>query len=210
MPPLTIYGDPISRTFRTFWMAHELGLEYENVPVNPRNGETREDAYLAINPNGHVPSIRDGDLVLWESLAINIYLAMKHPGPLTPATVEDEALAIQWSMWALTEAETASVTLIQNHMRPEDKRDAAAVDAAKETLAAPLGVLDRELAQREWLLGEEFTVANLNVAAVLSTLPRVEYDLGPYPAVAAWLTACLSRPAAQQARELRADAQAAQ
>ena len=62
----------MSRAFRVLWMARELGLQYENVPLDPRAGDTRKPDYLRINPNGHVPAIVDGDYVLWESLAINL------------------------------------------------------------------------------------------------------------------------------------------
>ena len=72
---LRIYGSPMSRAFRVLWMARELGLEYDNIPLDPRAGDTRKPDYLKINPNGHVPAIVDEDYVLWESLAINLYLA---------------------------------------------------------------------------------------------------------------------------------------
>jgi len=83
---LTIYGQQQSRASRVLWLAKELGLQFEHVPVNQRAGETRKPDFMQINPNGHIPVIRDGDLVLWESLAINEYLIHKHGGPLAPKT----------------------------------------------------------------------------------------------------------------------------
>src|SRR5438477_335712 len=103
---LKIYGIPRSRAFRILWMAKELGLDYENVPINFANGGTRTPEYLRINPNGHVPAIDDDGVILWESMAINLYLAKKHAaGSLYPARPEGEARAWQWSFWGMTEVE---------------------------------------------------------------------------------------------------------
>src|SRR5262249_19886234 len=151
---LTIYGSPMSRAFRVLWMARELGLQYENIPLDPRAGDTRKPDYLKINPNGHVPAIVDGDYVLWESLAINLYLAKKHGGPLAPANLAEEGKALAWSMWALTELEDNIVTLVQSVlMPPERKPDAARVEGAKQKLNAPLRVLDATLGENQYLLG---------------------------------------------------------
>lgn len=191
---LTIYGSAMSRAFRVLWMARELGLDYENVPLDPRSGDTRKPDYLKINPNGHVPAIRDGDLVLWESLAINLYLAKKHGGPLAPANAAEEAKALMWSMWALAELEDHCVILVQQAlMPPERKPDAARVERAKEGLKAPLGVLDATLAQSAYLLGSRFTVADLNVAGVVAGLGIAKFDLSPWPKLAAWLQSCTGR-----------------
>lgn len=194
---LIIYGQPASRASRVLWLAKELGIPYENVPLNQRTGETRTPEFLKINPNGHIPAIKDGDLVLWESLAINLYLVKKHGGPLAPKSLEDEGRAIMWSMWALTEVEPHGGLLLQHTlMLPEDKRNPALVATAKEAMRAPLGVLEGALAKSGYLIGDSFTVADLNVASVVSTLTRIKYDLAPWPKVGAWLGKCLSRPAA--------------
>src|SRR5437588_323550 len=83
---LKIYGIPRSRAFRVLWMAKELGLDYENVPIDMGKGDTRTPDYLRINPNGHIPAIDDDGFILWESMAINLYLAKKYsPASLYPA-----------------------------------------------------------------------------------------------------------------------------
>jgi len=201
---LTIYGSPRSRTFRVLWMARELGLEYEHVPLDPGTGDTRKPDYLKINPNGHVPAIKDGDLVLWESLAINLYLAKKHGGPLAPANLAEEGKALMWSIWAMTELEDNIVTLVRFVLMPaERKPDPARVESAKEGLKAPLGVLDAALAESQYLLGNRFTVADLNVAGVVAGLGFAKFDLAPWPKVTAWLKACTSRKAFLEARAPR-------
>ena len=207
---LTIYGAPASRTSRVLWLAKELGLQYDHVPVNNRNGDTRKPEHLKINPNGHVPAIKDDNLVLWESLAINNYLAKKHGGPLAPANLEEDAKNTMWSMWALTELEPPGITMLMNVLfLPEDKRNPAALKQAQEQAKAPLAVLEQHLADNEYVLGSRFTVADINVASVASTFPRVKYDISAYQKVSAWLQKCNARPAAAAVREMQAAPQPA-
>ena len=205
MAKLKIYGLPRSRAFRTLWLAKELGLDYDNVAVDFGAGETRQPAYLAINPNGHVPTIDDNGFVLWESMAINLYLAKKHGlGMLYPTGLEDEARAWQWSFWAITELERPVLTAMFNRaILPEDKRDPAAADAAEKELQHPLGVLDGALTKTPYLVGDDFTVADLNVAAVLSWARPARIDFNPFPKAADWLSRCALRPAAKEARDLQ-------
>src|SRR5215467_15373099 len=141
---LKIYGVARSRTFRTLWMAKELGLEYEHIKVDFATDETRQPAHLALNPNGHIPVIDDDGFILWESMAINLYLAKKYgAGGLYPSRLEDEARAWQWSFWGMTEVERPLLAALLNRaVYPERERDAAAADQAEKTLAQPLGVLD--------------------------------------------------------------------
>lgn len=201
MGKLKIYGTPVSRTARVLWMANELGLDYEHDKVDFRDGGTKTPEYLAINPNAKIPAIQDGDLVMWESGAINLYLAKKHPGPMTPKTLEEEALTLQWTLWGLLEIEGPLVTMMQHRLfRPEAERDEGAAKAAEATLQKPLAVLDARLAGRDWLLGERFTVADLNLAGVLSASRMVKLDLSGFKNVDAWLTNCTSRPAYAKAR----------
>jgi len=75
---IKLYGIPASRAFRPLWMLEELGLAYENVPVNFADGGTRSAEFLTLNPNGHIPVLVDGEVVLWESMAISLYLARKY------------------------------------------------------------------------------------------------------------------------------------
>src|SRR5580700_8085643 len=108
---MKIYGIPRSRAFRTLWMARELGLDYENIPIGTNDGSSRTPEFLKINPNGHIPAIDDDGVVLWESMAINLYLAKKYgAGSLYPARLEDEARTWQWSFWGMTEVERPVLT----------------------------------------------------------------------------------------------------
>ena len=202
---LKIYGVARSRAFRTLWMAGELGLGYEHIQVDFTGG-TRQPGFLAINPNGHVPVIDDDGFRLWESMAINLYLAKKYgsgAAGLYPQRLEDEARAWQWSFWGMSEVERPALTVLLNRVGPEDQRDAAAADAAERTLAGPLGVLDAAVAAQPYLLVDHFTVADLNVASILSWARQARVDLSTFPKAAAWLKNCHDRPAAQAARQLQ-------
>src|SRR5712691_667596 len=141
---LKIYGVARSRAFRILWMAKELGLDYEHVKVDFASGETREPGFLALNPNGHVPVIDDDGLILWESMAINLYLAKKYSrGSLYPILFEDEARTWQWSFWGMTEIERPVLTaMFHRALLPEDKRDAKLADQCEKDLGRPLMVLD--------------------------------------------------------------------
>ena len=193
---ITLYGVPRSRAMRCLWMLEELGVPYENVKTNFAKGETRTPEFLAINPNGHIPALRDGDCTLFESMAINLYLARKYGGGLWPTTVEDEGRAFQWSVWAMTELEGPVVTALVHRMfLPEAQRDPKKIEEAVRQFAKPRGVLEGALAGRTYVLGDAFSVADLNVASVLLWAPMAGLDLTPAPTVQAWLARCTGRPA---------------
>ncbi len=205
MAALKIYGIPRSRAFRTLWMAKELGLDYENIPSDMGKGDTRTPEFLAINPNGHVPAIDDNGVIVWESMAINLYLAKKHAlGSLYPTKLEDEAHAWQWSFWGMTEIERPVLTaMFHRAIHSEDKRDAALADESERQLQAPLRVLDAAVAASPYLLGADFTIADLNVAGILSWARPARIDFKPFPHAADWLKRCAERPAASAARALQ-------
>jgi glutathione S-transferase len=208
MSPLRIYGIARTRAFRAIWIAQELGLPYEHVPVEIGAAGARTPEYLAINPNGRLPAIDDGGFILWESLAITLYLAKKHStGRLYPATLEGEAKAWQWSLWSVQEVDRGvNIWSLHAVRLPREDRDPQRLAEALKVLEPPFAVLDGALAGQAYLLDEEFTVADLNVAAVISR--AVDMDLSVTPRLQAWLGRCLERPAARAALALRAQADA--
>jgi glutathione S-transferase len=180
-------------------MLEELELEYEHIPTNFM-GESREPDFLAINPNGHIPALIDGETTLWESLAINLYLAEKYGPQFWPETVEDRGHAIQWSFWAITETEKSVVELLfHSVILPEEQRDPGMVSTALQQLEAPFTVLNHALVDREFLVGDHFGVADLNVAAVLAWCAPGGVDFSSFPELDKWLSASLARPAAKRA-----------
>jgi len=206
MSRLRIYGIARTRAFRALWIAKELGLDYEHVPIEIGGAGARQPEYLAINPNGRLPAIDDDGFVLWESLAITLYLAKKH-GRLYPTTLESEAKAWQWSLWSVQEVDRGvNIWSLHAVRLPPEDRDPQRLNEALKVIAAPFKVLDGALAARPYLLGDEFTVADLNVAAVISR--AIDMDLAATPHVGDWLRRCLGRPAARAALALRAEADA--
>jgi glutathione S-transferase len=201
---IKLYGHLMSRAHRVAWMLKELDLPYEHVPVHFLDGSTRRPEYLAINPNGRVPAVDDDGLKLFESLAINLHLARKYGGPLAPAGLEEEALATQWTMWVITEVEKPLLFAAANlFLFEEGLRDAAEAEMAMDRLARPFGVLDAHLRERPCLLGKRFTVADLNVASVMTLAPLAHIDLERWPRLRAWLNDCLERPAAADWKPIR-------
>ena len=209
MSGLRIYGIARTRAFRALWMANELGLDYEHMPIEIGTSGARSPEFLAINPNGRLPFIVDDSFVLFESLAITLYLAKKHSnGNLYPGTLEGEATAWQWSFWAVTEVDRGvNIWSLHAVRLPPAERDAARRDEALKVIAAPFKVLDAAVTKQPYLLGRDFTVADLNVAAVISR--AIDMDLSAVPNLEAWLRRCLDRPAARRALALKSAADAA-
>ena len=144
----SIYGIARTRAFRALWMAMELGISYEHDPVEIGDAGARTPEFLAINPNGRLPVIVDDGFVLFESLAITLYLAKKHsPGRLYPGTIEGEARAWQWSLWAVTEVDRGvNIWSLHAVRLPPEERDAGKRDEALKVLVAPFKVLDAAVA----------------------------------------------------------------
>ncbi len=194
---LTIYGSRRSRTMRTLWIAAELGLAYEHVPLTWDDPALKSPWFLALNPAGTIPTIVDDGFALSESMAINLYLAKMYGGHggLYPATPEGEAEAWRWSLWA------------QAHIEPWVQNEAAALairelapDARSELLKPALKRLDQALSTRRWLVGDAFTVADLNVAGVLSPSRAARRDVEGHENIQAWLVRCYDRPASLAVR----------
>ena len=204
---LTIYGVYRSRASRIFWLAGELGLSFKHVPViqayrlrDPTAADaplnTRSPQFLKINANGHVPCIEDDGVLLCESLAINLYLARKHGGPLAAANLAEEGRMLMWALWAATELEPQALNVL-NHRAgyAEGKRDAKIAAAAVEALGAPFAVFEQALAGGGFAVGERFTVADLNLAEVFRYAMPAPELFAVAPRVTAWLAACQARPA---------------
>lgn len=211
---LTIYGVHRSRASRNIWLAHELGVPFRHVPViqhyrvkEPVPADllhTRSPAFLAVNPNGHVPTIDDDGFVLHESLAINLYLAKKHGGSLAPANVAEDGEISMWTLWAATEVEAHALAIMTHRVgRPPAERDPAIADAAVAVLESPFAVLDKALARTGHLVGGRFTVADINVAEIVRYAQAAPELFEANPKVKAWLAACQARPAFRKMWEAR-------
>jgi glutathione S-transferase len=204
---LKIYGTPRSNTIRPLWLAHELGIVFELVNVLPGAEGSRKPEYLRLNPNGRVPCIDDDGVILWESLAINLYLAKKHGGPLAPASLAEEGRMLMWGFWSAIEIEQPAATVLYHgSLLPLEQRDPAALKAALETLEAPLRVLEGALIEGGGhLVGRRFTVADLNAICCVFYLRSAMHALDGKPAIRAWYEAGMARSANRAAFALRGE-----
>ena len=199
---LQLYGNPRSRATRCLWMLEEVGQPYQLLDKSTRVDDLHSAEYLRLNPNARIPTLVDGDLVLWESMAINLYLAQKYEGPMHCASPDVLGLAAQWSFWAMLEIEHLLLHLLEHRaVLPEFARDVSAVERNELLLKKPLTVLDGCLAGRGYLAGDAFTVADLNVAGILAWGKIARLDLSAYPDLARWLDGCLTRPAYARVRD---------
>ena len=204
---LKIYGIAASRASRPLWVAHELALAYEHVPVNYQNGGTRTPEFLALNPNGHIPVVEDDGVVVWESMACALYLAEHYKGPdglnLAAQNKAESAEILRWTFWAMTECEKDALTILMHMLlMPADRRKPELAAEAVRRMAGPLRVIEQHLAGSAYLAGERFTVADIAVASVLAWLRPAPVLLAACPATDQWLTRCLARPAQMQVRAL--------
>jgi glutathione S-transferase len=202
MANLKIYGTSRSRANRVIWIAEELGLSYETISVDL--AAPRDPAFLAVNPNGRLPAIDDEGFYLFESMAINLYLAKKHGGPLAPRDTHEDAKMVQWSFWAVTELEKPGLDYLMHTMfLPPEQRDASAPQKSLETLKRPIAVLDQALEATGYLVGDRFTAADLNVGNFVAYLASARDFLGQFPHVADFVGAVAARPAFKKAMPAR-------
>jgi glutathione S-transferase len=200
---LQLYGWKRSRAIRCMWALEELGLEYEHIPLNPHAGETRTPDYLALNPSGKVPTLVHDGFVLTESMAINLYLASTIPNSLLPRDPQAVAKLHQWNSWALSELEPPVVAIFREGRRPPEAIDQSRIEGWRGDVHKMLEtVLEPHLARQANILpGPAFTLADLNVASVVSSLPMVGISLDGHPQVDAWFKRCFARDAWRRVQE---------
>src|ERR1700730_5795896 len=193
---IQLYGNLRSRAMRCLWMLEEVGEPYQLIEKTTRADDLQSAEYRRLNPNARIPTLVDGEVVLWESMAINLYLAQKYQGPMHYAEPEALGLSAQWSFWAVLEIEALLLDVLQNRaVLPEFARDASYAERDELLLRKPLGVLNTTLAERAYLAAGQFSVADLNVASILVWGKMGRLDLSTHSNVARWLESCLARPA---------------
>ena len=202
---LKIYGTAASRAARPLWVATELGLAYEHIPLPYLGGATRTPEFLKVNPNGRIPVVDDDGVLVWESMACTLYLAGRFFGndglSLAAQTHAERAEILRWSFWVVTECEKdALIFLMHGVLMPAERRKPQLAEEALRHLSSPLRILDQHLQGRAYLAGERFTVADICVASVLAWLEGATDLMAQCPQVRDWLQRCLARPAFQSVR----------
>ena len=201
---MKLYNSPGSpNALRTRAVIHELDLPVEIVDVNIAKGENRSPEYLAINPNGKVPTFVDGDLVIWESRAINAYLAsLKPEANLYPADPKRRAIVDQWSYWQAIHLgpsmQKIAFERVQKKAFGRGDADEAAIAGDVKTVAELLGVLDAALAGRQWIAGE-LSLADFALATTFILRKGASLGVEPHANVTAWIERLEARPSWEKA-----------
>ena len=183
---------------KVLWCAAELALEYERIDAGLQFGNNKEPWYLALNPNGRVPLIQDGELTLWESNTIVRYLCATHNNRgLYPRDPRERAVAEKWMDWQLSTLARPVSIVFQNLVRtPPDARDLGAVAACTAEANEAFTLLDRHLHAQRFVGGTQFSMGDIPVGALAHrwlALDAVERP--PWPALERWLVALGARPA---------------
>ncbi|PLL11428.1 glutathione S-transferase [Tabrizicola sp. TH137] len=203
---ITLYGVYRSRATRPLWLLHETGTPFTHVPViqayrlpDPGAADaplhTAAPDFLKINPQGQIPVMQEGALILTESLAISLYLARRHGGDFGPQDDAETAQMEQWALFAATSVEGPALEILQ---APAGTMGEGIVTVAAEKLRRPLGRLNAHLAGRDWLVGNRFTVADINTAECLRYAQGHAALIAEFPEVDRWLKAAQARPAFQK------------
>lgn len=201
---ITLYGSPKSSAGRCIWTLEEAGVAFTQKDVDMRNQEHKSPEFLKINPMGKVPAMVDGDITLFESMAINYYIADTYKKELLGTSALQKGLSMQWSFWASSELQPPIIEVfIQKVFVPENKRDSNVIEKNLSKLPGLLTVLNNSLADRKYLVGDQFTIADINTASVVSICPMMGVDLSEYPSIKNWLSLIADRPAFQKYQSLR-------
>ena len=196
--PITLWGRPTSSNVqKVVWALEELGLAYRHVPLGGRHGGNKVAAYLAMNPNGLVPTLRDGDLVIWESHAIVRYLAARYgEGSLWPSDASARAVVDQWTDWTATMFQPAWISVFWKVVRtPPQQQDRKAIAAAVATTNRYFAILDARLAVSPYLGGDHLTYADVVAGVALYRWTTMEVSRDRAPNVERWHARLRNRPA---------------
>lgn len=185
---------------KVLWTCAELSLPYDRVDAGLAFGVNNTAEYRAMNPNGLVPTIDDDGFILWESHAIVRYLARKHgTGKLWPSDAREAADADRWMEWYSTTMWPNLRIIFQTLVRtPPEKRNLAEVEDNRQKLAANLAIIDAQLAQRENIAGERFTVADIPMAVAAYRWFNLPIERPALPNFERWYKRIAERPAFKQ------------
>ena len=199
---MKLYYSPQTRAARPRWMLEEIGAPYELARLDLSKGEHKTPEYLRIHPHGAVPALVDGDLTLIESAAICMYLADKFPEKklAPPVGTPARGLYYQWMLYSMATVEPPLLAVFLNTvMLPEAERSAAAVDKGRTQFADVARVLTNALSGRTFILGEQFSAADVMIGGMLGWAAMMGM-LGDLPVLQAYLGRLRERPAFQRAQ----------
>ena len=196
---MQLYWAPRSRSFTALWLMEETGQPYERVLIDITSGAQKQPDYLAINPMGKVPALRDGEATLAEAAAICAYVAERYPEAKLAPPLGDPLRAkyLYWLFFAPGCVEPAMVQVAT-------KIEISSVSAGWGDAQRVFDVLDAALAKGPWILGENFSAADIVIGAGLNFSVRLFKMVPSRPSFEAYIARCMARPAFQRAEKLAA------
>ena len=199
---LKIWGrNTSSNVQKVMWAIGELGIECERIDIGGPFGKNKEPPYLAMNPNGLVPTLQEDDgFLLWESNSIVRYLAAKHaPNVLEPADLKIRAHAHQWMDWQLTVVNPALTPVFWGLIRtPPEKRDHAAIDAGKAKTIEVMKIFDAHLAKNAYAAGDAFSYGDIPLGIMAYRVRELIPERPSMPNFERWYGQIAARPAFQK------------
>ncbi len=199
---MKLYHSSQSRSVRPKWLLEELGVPYEIVRLDLKAGEHKRPGYLKIHPHGAVPALVDGDLAMYESAAICMYLADKFPEKrlAPPVGTPARGLYYQWMVYCMATLEPPVLDVFLNTIQlPEAERSAARAEAGRKNFATVADVLSAALTGKTYLLGEQFSAADVMIGSTLGWSQFMGL-LANHPALQAYVQRLSERPAFQRAQ----------
>jgi len=177
-----------SNVMKALWVLDEIGLEYDREDVGGQFGKNTETPYLALNPNGRIPTIIDGDLVLWESNSIVRYLASKHSmGKLCPSDPGARARCEMWMDWQLTELVQNMVPVFHGLIRKSaEERNTREIESARDTWSQKWAILNKHLKRNEYVGGANFTMADIPIGPIAYRWYELPIEREEYPDLYRW------------------------
>ena len=205
MSQLKIWGRMSSiNVKKAVWTAQELGLDFERHEAGGVHGVVKTPAYMALNPTSQIPTVEDGDYVLWESNVITRYLSAKHSmGNLYPTDLQERFDAERWMEWQQTTVNPASRNGFWHLIRlPAEQRDPALVAQSNAAVEPLMAILDAHLATRDFMVGERFTIADIPLGCEVHRWFGLPQAREKRPHIERWFAALLARPAAKGVLDL--------
>ncbi len=196
---LVFYYAPLSTSVTAHWALEELGVPYEKVKLDLQKGDTRKPEFLALNPNGQVPTLVHEGTVIFESAAIIAHLGETFgvEKGLFPAPGPRRGEAFKWLVWTNVSLGSALLRFQHNTSEriPKEQHNAKAAEVARADIEKLLGILDGALQGKTFLVGDSFSLVDVHASAFVGYLGTCGFDLTKWSALGAWLGTCTSRPA---------------
>lgn len=194
---ITVWGRKDSANVqKVVWALAEVGQDCDRKDVGGAFGGLDTPEYRAMNPNGRIPTLVDGDVVIWESNAVVRYVAAKYgEGDLWPSDPGVRAVADQWMDWVQTTLLTHMLPVFIGLVRtPPEERDMAAIERHAKSLGETFGIVDAALADRAHVAGDAFTMGDIPVGAMCWRYSKLEIERPAQPNLEAWLGRLQDRP----------------